>query len=55
MARNRFKEQMMEMPIENWKTAPLSNVEKTKSVSRVPIPSQFDVEHAKGWVDENQK
>jgi len=28
MAKNKFKEKMNEMPIENWKTAPLSNIKR---------------------------
>jgi len=55
MADNKFKEKAMEMQIEDWRTAPLSNIERLKDVSRVPIPTKFEVENAKGWVDENQK
>ncbi len=55
MSDNRFKEKMMEVPIENWQTAPLSNIEHLKAVSRVHIPSEMDVYHAKEYVDDNQK
>jgi len=52
---NRFKEKRMETPIENQRTASWANIEKLKNESRVPIPTKFEVENAKGWVDENQK
>ncbi|MDK2919395.1 MAG: hypothetical protein PWQ37_2128 [Candidatus Petromonas sp.] len=55
MAKNRFKENMVEMPIENHRTAAWANIEKLKNVSRVPIPTELEVEHAKEWVDKNQK
>lgn len=55
MADNKFKEKMMEMAIENHRTASWANIEKLKNVSRVSLPTDFEVENAKGWVDENQK
>ncbi len=55
MAKNKSKEKKVSTPIENHKTASWANIEKLKNTSRVPIPSKFEVENAKGWVDENQK
>jgi len=55
MAKNRYKETNMAAPIENHQTASWANIESVKEVSRVPLPSVFEVENAKGWVDENQK
>lgn len=55
MAENRYKEKNMASPIENQETAAWANIENVKKVSRVPLPSVFEVENAKGWVDENQK
>lgn len=55
MVENKFKQQMNEMPIENHRTAALSNIESLKRVSRVPIPSDYEVANAKDYVDLNQK
>ncbi|WP_425448088.1 CDIF630_02480 family spore surface protein [Dethiothermospora halolimnae] len=55
MAKNRYKQRKMEIPIENHKTAAWANIEKIKRVSRVPIPSLLEVENAKEYVEENQK
>ncbi|MDI3548368.1 MAG: hypothetical protein PWR10_2020 [Halanaerobiales bacterium] len=55
MAKNKFKEKINEMPIENHRTAAWANIEKMKKESRVPIPNNIDVEFAKKWVEENQK
>ncbi|HHV96537.1 MAG TPA: DUF3787 domain-containing protein [Clostridiaceae bacterium] len=42
-------------PIEKHDTAAWANIKRTKPVSNVPIPSEFDVEHAREHVEENQK
>ncbi|SKC85455.1 CDIF630_02480 family spore surface protein [Maledivibacter halophilus] len=55
MTDNRYKEKNMSSSIENHETAAWANIENIKKVSRVPLPSVFEVENAKGWVDKNQK
>jgi hypothetical protein len=55
MARNRFKEHFMGMPIEQHDTAAWANIEKTKPVSNVTIPSEVEVRNAKEYVDTNEK
>ncbi|MFZ5968746.1 MAG: CDIF630_02480 family spore surface protein [Bacillota bacterium] len=55
MAKNKFKEKNMGMPIENHQTAAWANIEKQKPHSRVPIPNDKEVINAKEWVEENQK
>ncbi|MGE5627030.1 MAG: CDIF630_02480 family spore surface protein [Solirubrobacterales bacterium] len=42
-------------PIENHSTAAWAGIETKKPVSNVTIPSNFDTEYAKKWVDENEK
>ena len=42
-------------PIENHNNAAWADIRRTKPVSEVPVPSEFDVENAKEYVDENQK
>lgn len=41
--------------IENQNTAAWADILKVKKHSRVPIPSEFNTELAKEWVEENQK
>jgi hypothetical protein len=55
MAENKFKEKNMAIPIENHNTAAWSNIEKTKPVSNVTIPSEVQVRNAKEYVDTNEK
>ena len=55
MGENRYKEKNMSMPLESHKTAAWANIEHVKKNSRVPLPSTFEVENAKEWVDNNQK
>ncbi|QUH20308.1 CDIF630_02480 family spore surface protein [Alkaliphilus sp. B6464] len=55
MAKNKFKEKHMAMPIENHITAAWANIDHLKGVSRVPIPNETEVRNAKEWVDTNQK
>jgi len=52
---NRTKEQSMRKPIEKHDTAAWANIEKTKPVSNVAIPSEEEVINAKEWVDTNEK
>lgn len=55
MKENNHKERNMSVPIENHKTAAWANIENVKKNSRVPLPSVFEVENAKEWVDTNEK
>jgi hypothetical protein len=55
MAKNRFKEFFMAMPIEKHDTAAWANIESTKPVSNVTVPSETEVRNAKEWVDTNEK
>ncbi len=55
MKENNHKEKNMSVPIENHKTAAWANIENVKKNSRVPLPSVFEVENAKEWVDTNEK
>ncbi|MEA4827223.1 CDIF630_02480 family spore surface protein [Clostridium sp. JNZ J1-5] len=55
MAKNKYKEQFLSMPIERHETAAWANISEVKPVSQVTIPSEFDVSEAKDWVEENQK
>lgn len=55
MAKNKFKERFLSMPIERHETAAWANIESLKPVSQVTIPSDFQVSEAKDWVEENQK
>ena len=41
--------------IENQNTAAWANIEKVKKDSKVPIPSNFNTELAKEWVENNEK
>lgn len=55
MAKNKHKKNNMSTPVENHKTAAWANIENVKKDSRVPLPSTFEVENAKDWVDDNEK
>jgi len=55
MTKNKFKEHFMGVPIEEHNTAAWANIEKTKPVSNVAIPSEVEVRNAKEYVDTNQK
>lgn len=55
MVKNKYNQKNRYKPIESHQTAAWANIEKTENVSRVPIPSEFQVENAKKWVEENQK
>nr|WP_065079593.1 DUF3787 domain-containing protein [Clostridium ragsdalei] len=52
---DRTKDGSMELPIEKHDTAAWANIHKEKSVSKVPVPSEFDVKNAKEYVDSNEK
>jgi hypothetical protein len=49
------KERPRPRPIEQHTTAAWANINKTKEISNVTIPSEFEVGNAKEWVDSNQK
>lgn len=55
MSDNKYKERFMSIPIERHETAAWANIEETKPVSEVTVPSDFEVFEAKDWVDENHK
>jgi glycine cleavage system H lipoate-binding protein len=55
MAKNQFKQHNMQTPIEKHDTAAWANIESTKSVSKVTLPSETQVSNAKEHVDSNQK
>lgn len=42
-------------PIENQGTAAWSNIEKQKKISKESIPSLYQTENAKEYVDKNEK
>lgn len=52
---NKSKEKSMKKPIENHRTAAWANIDETKAVSNVPIPSIHGIENAKEYVDANEK
>lgn len=55
MAENRKKEEFMAKPIEKHDTAAWANIEKTKPLSKVTVPSETQVRNAKEYVDTNEK
>lgn len=55
MAKNKAKEKNMAIPVEKHETAAWANIEETKPVSVVPIPSKIQVRNAKEYVDTNEK
>lgn len=55
MAENIYKEKHMSVPIEKHDTAAWANIEKTKRVSKVTIPSEIQVRNSKEHVDSNEK
>lgn len=55
MLKNEYKEKFLGMPIEKHDTAAWANIDKTKAISNVPIPSTSQTRDAKDWVDSNQK
>lgn len=55
MVENKYKEKHIAMPIEKHNTAAWANIEETKPVSNVTIPSEIQVRNAKEHVDTNEK
>lgn len=44
-----------DLPIEEHSTAAWANIYKEKPSSKVPLPSDFNMELAREWVNQNQK
>ena len=55
MAENKFKEKFMAKPIEKHDTAAWANIEVSKPISNVTVPSEIQVRNAKEYVDTNEK
>ena len=55
MAENRYKNKHMAMPFEKHDTAAWANIETSKPISNVSIPSELQVRNAKEHVDSNEK
>ena len=55
MLRNKYKGKNISQSIEKHDTAAWANIEKTKSISQVTIPSELQIDNAKDYVDENEK
>ena len=55
MAENIYKEKHAAIPVEKHDTAAWANIEKTKRVSKVTIPSELQVNNSKEHADSNEK
>ncbi len=55
MAKNKYKEKHMAMPIESHVTAAWASQATLKPVSKVNIPDEEQVMNAKEYVDSNEK
>ncbi|MHB8062063.1 MAG: CDIF630_02480 family spore surface protein [Ruminiclostridium sp.] len=55
MSEDKFKGKNTAIPIENHAIAAWANIEKTKTVSNVTIPSEIQVRNSKEYVDTNEK
>ena len=55
MAKNKYKEYNMGVPVEKHDTAAWANIEAVKNASNVTMPSEIQVRNAKEHVDTNQK
>lgn len=55
MSKKTIKSCAFETPIEKHETAAWANIEETKPVSNVTIPSENETQNAKDWVDSNEK
>jgi hypothetical protein len=55
MTENTYKENNRETPIEKHDTAAWADIESTKPVSKVTLPSEVQVKNAKEHVDTDQK
>ncbi len=55
MATKKDKEKFAVPPVEKHDTAAWANIQETKPVSRVTVPSELQVKNAKEYVDSNEK
>ncbi|KZL93481.1 CDIF630_02480 family spore surface protein [Clostridium magnum] len=55
MSKKTIKSCSFETPIEKHETASWANIEETKPVSNVSIPSENETRNAKDYVDSNEK
>ncbi len=55
MAKNKYKQKHMGMPIECHETAAWANISCVKPQSKVNIPDEIQILNAKEYVDSNQK
>jgi hypothetical protein len=55
MAFKRIKDFFKKKPVERYSTAPLYNMDDKQEDTNVIEPGEWDVYHAKEYVDENQK
>lgn len=55
MANNKYKEKHMAQPIENHATAAWADKPQFKTVSKVNLPDEEQIENARDYVNENQK
>lgn len=55
MGKNKYKDKNIMQPIEKHNTAAWANIEKTKPVSEVTVPSDLQMDNAKDYVDDNEK
>ncbi len=52
---NKIKSRPWLVQVEPHRTAAWANIEQVDPVSGVATPNEIEVEHAKEWVDANQK
>ncbi|MCX7614378.1 MAG: DUF3787 domain-containing protein [Clostridiales bacterium] len=50
-----FKRKNIKNPIESHKTAAWANMEASKEISNVSLPSEMQADNAKDYVDQNEK
>jgi len=50
-----LKRKQTKKPIENHQTAAWANIEETKDISNVAVPSLPQAKNAKEYVDDNEK
>lgn len=55
MAKNKDRDGFAKPPIERHGTAAWANIQEAKPVSGVTVPSDYQVENAKEYVDSNEK
>lgn len=55
MVDNKHKKKFMAEPVEKHDAAAWANIDGTKPVSNVTVPSEDEVINAREWVDTNEK